>query len=318
MSWKDYFYFTKRERNGIVVLTGLIVIIIITPFMYSHFIPVKTYDLSEFDMKVEKYYEMLEDYRLAKARIEKANETEKTTAPELILNLYTFDPNLASREDFIEMGLPERIASNIVNYRNAGGSFRSREDLQRIYSIDEELYTQLERYIGLPTREELNKIRLEKRNAEKNLRDTIRRSPSRPAWADVMLDINKADSLEWQQIRGIGEVFSRRIISYRDLLGGYYSTIQLMEVYGMDSARYEQIKPHIFLSDTIELRKININTADFITLIRHPYLERNHVNSIIRMRERHGPYTSTEDILRSELINDSLYKRISPYLIVTD
>jgi DNA uptake protein ComE-like DNA-binding protein len=216
------------------------------------------------------------------------------------------------------MGLPERIASNIVNYRNAGGSFRSREDLQRIYSIDEELYTQLERYIGLPTREELNKIRLEKRNAEKNLRDTIRRSPSRPAWADVMLDINKADSLEWQQIRGIGEVFSRRIISYRDLLGGYYSTIQLMEVYGMDSARYEQIKPHIFLSDTIELRKININTADFITLIRHPYLERNHVNSIIRMRERHGPYTSTEDILRSELINDSLYKRISPYLIVTD
>lgn len=318
MSWKDYFYFTKRERNGILVLTGLIVIIIFAPVVYSYLFPAKTYDFSEFDMKVEKYYQLLEEYRLAKTSIESAEETEIHSSPQLNLNLYTFDPNLISREDFIEMGLPERIASNIVNYRNAGGSFRSREDLLRIYSIDDELYSKLESYIDLPTRDELNKIRLEKINSERISKDTIRRSPSKPAWADVMLDINKADSLEWQQIRGIGEVFSRRIISYRDLLGGYYSSAQLLEVYGMDSVRYEQIKPHIFVSDTLKLRKININSADFVTLIRHPYLERNHVNSIIRMRERHGPYLSTDDILRSDLIDDSLYKKIVPYLTVTD
>ena len=314
MSWKDYFYFTKTERNGIVVLVVLIIIIILLPFIYPILFPAKVYDFSEFDRKVDRYEKMLAEYHEARIAIETSYEREAISRISITLNLSPFDPNNLTREEFIEMGIPERVAGNIVNYRNAGGNFRFREDLKRIYSINDQMYNQLENYITLPSREE----HIATRATERQSQDSLRRSTARPSWVDVMLDINKADSLEWQKIRGIGEVFSRRITSYRDLLGGYYSTSQLLEVFGMDSTRYEQIKPHIFLSDTLELKKININTADFVTFIRHPYLERNQVNSILRMRERHGPYSSTEDILRSELIDEALYQRIAPYLTVSD
>jgi competence protein ComEA len=314
MSWKDYFYFTKTERNGIIVLLILIIVIILFPFIYPLLFPVKVYDLSEFDRKVDRYEQMLAEYHEARIAIEASYEREASSRTSISLNLSPFDPNNLTREEFIEMGISERVAGNIVNYRNAGGNFRFREDLKRIYSINDQMYNQLENYITLPSREE----HLATRATERQSRDSLRRSTARPSWADAMLDINKADTLEWQKIRGIGEVFSRRITSYRDLLGGYYSTAQLLEVFGMDSTRYEQIKPHIFLSDTLQLRKININTADFVTLVRHPYLDRNQVNSILRMRERHGPYSSTEDILRSELIDEALYQRIAPYLTVSD
>ncbi len=318
MSWKDYFYFTKTERNGIIVLVLLILIVILMPFVYPLIFPVKTYDFSDFDKKIDRFEQMLSEYREARTAIVETYEREAGNRTSLTLNLFPFNPNNLSSEEFIEMGIPERIAGNIVNYRNAGGTFRSREDLKRIYSINNELYTQLESYIDLPTRKELSRIRMEERQSRSLRQDTITRRPFQPAWADVMLDINKADTLEWQKIRGIGEVFSRRITSYRELLGGFYSTAQLLEVFGMDSVRYEQIKPHIFISDTLELRKININTADFVTLVRHPYLERNQVNSILRMRERHGPYSSPDDILRSELIDENIYQRIAPYLSVSE
>ncbi|TVQ88144.1 MAG: hypothetical protein EA393_09520 [Bacteroidetes bacterium] len=316
MGWKDYFYFTKTERNGIVVLSVLLIIIIILPFFYPILFPAKVYDFTEFNDKIEKYEKLRAEYHEARIALEKTRIAEQTIKPELVLTLAAFNPNLLNREEFVEMGFPERIAGNIVNYRNAGGIFRFREDLKRIFSIDEDFYSRIENYIDLPSREEHERTRREELQARALARDTLPDNRRQPSWASVLIDINKADTTEWQQIRGIGPVFSRRIASYRDLLGGFYSTEQLMEVYGMDSSRFEQILPHVFISDSIELRRIDINTADFATLIRHPYLDRNQVNSILRMRELHGKYTSLNDILRSELIDDSVFQRVAPYLVV--
>jgi competence protein ComEA len=320
MSWKDYFYFTRTERNGIAVLVILIVVVILLPFIYPLLYPVKVYDFSEFDRKVDRYEQMLAEYREARTAIESGYERETGNRSSLVLNLYLFDPNKLGREEFMEMGLPERIAGNIVNYRNAGGNFRFKEDLKRIYSINDDLYYRLESYIDLPSREDQISVRDEQRQTRRfaAAADTASRAAFQPRWADVLIEINRADSTDWQQIRGIGPVFSRRITTYRDLLGGFYSTSQLMEVFGMDSTRYELMKPHIFLSDSLELRRININSADFATLIRHPYLDRNQVNSILRMRDRHGNYNSVEEILRSELIDEAFYQRIAPYLTVSD
>lgn len=314
MQWKDYFYFTKTERNGIMVLAILIVIVIALPHVMQWLAPPRVYDFSEFDRQVTRYEEMLAEYHKAREVIEAASQTSSFAPRELSLQPSLFDPNTISREEFLEMGIPERISRNVINYREAGGVFRYKEDLKRIYSIDEALYAQLETYIELPARPE----RTERRNVSRADTGHDPTHEATPSWAELVVDINQADTVQWQQIRGIGPVFSRRITAYRDLLGGFYSTQQLLEVYGMDSARFEQIQPHINLEDTFLLRKIDINRADFATLIRHPYLDRNQVNSILRMRERHGEYSTIEDIKRSELIDDTLFARIAPYLSVSE
>ena len=42
-----------------------------------------------------------------------------------------------------------------------------------------------------------------------------------------------------KQIYGIGSVLSKRIVRHRDLLGGFHSKSQLLDVYAMDTNVYE-------------------------------------------------------------------------------
>ena len=320
MSWKDYFYFSKSERNGITVLIIIIIAILLYPIIRNQLQKGYIYDYGSFRKELEQYNTLLAEYVSAKEAIN--TERQRTTLPVKKLTPYPFNPNEASKEELMEMGLTERITSNIINYRNAGGSFRFKEDLNRIFSINDEIYAQLEPHIQLPNRPQRSTDKNEYHQVESGkgtqtevpVEKTTTTSSFR---ASLLVDINQADTVRWQQIRGIGPVFSRRIIAYRELLGGYYSTDQIREVFGMDSSRFESIASHIIIHpDSLYLRKININESDFATLLRHPYLNRNQVNSIIRIRELHGPFEDIEKIKRSDLINDDDFQKIAPYLSV--
>ena len=102
-----------------------------------------------------------------------------------------------------------------------------------------------------------------------------------------VLDINVADSTELVDLPQIGEIMASRIHRYRNRLGGFVSIEQLFEVKGLDSARFNTIKPYILLENN-EIRKINVNQDDFKTLLRHPYLEYEQVKAIVNHRERKG------------------------------
>ena len=101
------------------------------------------------------------------------------------------------------------------------------------------------------------------------------------------LDINLADSTELIALPQIGEVMASRIHRYRNRLGGFVCMEQLFEIKGMDSARFETIKPHITINKTVT-SKINVNQDEFKTLLRHPYLEFEQVKAIVNYRERKG------------------------------
>ncbi len=315
MAWKDYFYFTRAERNGIAVLVVLIIGIILFPYIYQWIKPSGDWHHKDAEEKIARYHSLFEEYIAAREAFEA--ERERALAERAMVRIeltpFRFDPNDLDISEFAALGLPERIARNIINYRNAGGTFRFREDFKRIYSIDEDLYAELESYINLPARPQPGQRASQTADLayrEKNPDQVTR--PFQPS--PVLININQADTTEWQQIRGIGPVFSRRITAYRELLGGYYSLDQLKEVYGMDSARFEQITPFIHIDSIPETRKINVNLADFATLLRHPYLNRNQVNSIVRMREMHGPFQAMDELLRSELIHPEDLRRLTPYL----
>ncbi|MFW5758054.1 MAG: helix-hairpin-helix domain-containing protein [Bacteroidota bacterium] len=316
MSWKDYFYYNKTERNGIIVLLFLIILVIFIPFTYPYFFKKEVIDFSDFDRKVRESQKIQEEYlaalESAKARSAVRNYEKEKEKETVNLNPFAFNPNTLGKDGFEKMGLPEWVISNIVNYREAGGRFRYREQLKKIYTIDEELYAQLEDFIDLPRKKDLPEPNPPGISSTK---DTFSTKNDAEKFADIVIEINTSDTLQWQKLRGIGPVFSKRIVAYRKLLGGYYDVNQLMEVYGMDSIRYNQILPYLEI-DTLEIKKINLNSADFVTLVRHPYLNRNQVNSILKIRQTHGNYKIPSDIKKSHLISDSLYNKIRPYLSV--
>lgn len=102
-----------------------------------------------------------------------------------------------------------------------------------------------------------------------------------------VLDINQADSTALVALPQIGEVMASRIQRYRSRLGGFVCMEQLYEIKGMDTTRFEAIKPYILL-ETNEITKININQDEFKALLRHPYLAYEQVKAIVNHRERKG------------------------------
>ncbi|MNE64115.1 Helix-hairpin-helix motif protein [compost metagenome] len=116
-------------------------------------------------------------------------------------------------------------------------------------------------------------------------------------------------------LKGIGPVFARRIIKYRDRLGGFYRKEQLKEVYGIDSLVYLSIERNISV-DISKIKLTNINTASFNDLKRYPYLSNKQINTLLNYRKQHGLFSSVNDVKKDDIIDEDVLRRIIPYLSI--
>lgn len=128
-----------------------------------------------------------------------------------------------------------------------------------------------------------------------------------------LLDINICDSASLVSLPGIGPVLAVRIIKYRNLLGGYASLNQLREVYGLPEETFRLILPRLCV-DSLAVKKIMINKAEFRELIRHPYFKKNEVSAIIKYRELEGTINDMDVLIRNKLISPDKTAKICPYL----
>ena len=128
-----------------------------------------------------------------------------------------------------------------------------------------------------------------------------------------LLNLNTCDSTSLEALPGIGPVLSARIVKYRNLLGGYASTGQLKEVYGLSEETFNLISGRL-LADPGAVRKIKINSADFKRLIQFPYFERYEVNSILKYRELNGRINDIREMINNKIITNEKALKIKPYL----
>ena len=126
------------------------------------------------------------------------------------------------------------------------------------------------------------------------------------------VELITADTASLKKIPGIGTGFAKRIVKYRNLLGGFADITQLKEVWGLDNELYDKITPYIVLVPQIE--KIKVNSADFNELNRHPYIDYKQARVIADIRERKGRIESLKRLRLLEEFTDDDIKRLTPYL----
>ena len=161
---------------------------------------------------------------------------------------FRFNPNTVSIEDLMRLGFSEKQAQAIDNYRQKGGRFRRPSDFARSYVVSDSVFARLEPYIVIPK-----------------------------------TDINRADSAALDALPGIGPYFARKIIEYRQRLGGYSYKEQLLDIYNFDQEKYNA------LSDLISCSKpstpFRLWTLPEDSLRLHPYIRtRQAAHSIVLFR----------------------------------
>lgn len=303
---RDYFIFNKKERNGIIAILALILFFTVLTLSYRFQKSQAAPDTSAFQKQLDEF--------LASAEIKQDNDSSQRFIADEIASpsqptaqLFVFNPNIASEDDFVKLGLTQKQASGILNYRNKGGKFRKKEDFAKMYTISKDEYNRLEAFISIPEEKEEQRF-----NAEKKYPFEKKEYPVKQA---VLVEINTADSLELIKVKGIGPYIAMKIIEQRTKLGGFYSKEQLREVYKIDSVRYTEIESFLTV-DPFEVKKLNINTATLDELKAHPYIRYNIANSIVSIRQQHGRFSTIEGIKKSHLVTEDVFRKIAPYLTI--
>lgn len=134
--------------------------------------------------------------------------------------------------------------------------------------------------------------------------------------APVSIELNSTDSISLTSIRGVGGWSARKVLRFRDALGGFHSLNQLDEVYGLHEEVKAALKEQVLL-DTLALSTINLDTCSVDLLASHPYISWKLAKTMIAYRDQHGPLHNVGQIRDCYLINDSIFARIKPYLNVT-
>lgn len=130
--------------------------------------------------------------------------------------------------------------------------------------------------------------------------------------AVTIVDLNTSDTTILKQLPGIGSAYAKWIISYREKLGGYCESEQLLEVYKMDTARYNGLKDYVKIDSLFTPNKLRINSDSFKTLLKHPYLEYDDVKKIVNHREQKGMISSWEQL--SKVVGDGIKPKLRYYV----
>lgn len=301
----QYFGFNQTEQKGFIVLCVIIIGVLFVPFFIKSNLPddSKPYELVYFESSKSgdnDSHLALNDYSgLEKVSINTSNSKE--------VKYFKFDPNNLDEESWAQLGFSKKQIRVIKNYEAKGGKFYRKEDVAKIYAISANDYKRIEPYIYI------NKPKFETRNTL--TKDEIKdKFSNHNVKKNAILNINIADTTDWKSLTGIGSAYARRIVNYREALGGFYAVEQISEVYGLTSETFEKIRPYLQIENSSKVRKLNVNTISVDFLAKHPYISKKQAQTIVNYRMQHGSFTQLESLLEIQSLDREFLRKIEPYL----
>ncbi len=293
---KDYYFvFPKKTRTSILLLLLLLTLTILVWVLLPYFVPYDDSVLKD-SIALQKQWE----------EHQSLNEKEDVESNFVISPNLKINPNSASVEDMMSIGIPKGIANTIEKFREKGGKFYRTEDLKRIYTITPELYAKIAPHILIPqSKNETVATYSEKATHLEKPQINI----------PININLNTANETELMTIRGIGKGYAKRILDRRGQLGGFYSIIQLKEIYNFPDSVYHALET-IAIIDKKDIIKININSATEEQLAAHPYIGKQLAKNIIRLRTDMVFFKNIEDLKHSPLINEEKYRKIANYIYI--
>ena len=337
MKFKDIFYLQKKDRQALLTLLAIMVVC----FSLTFLIQEKQEDApvtSQLDSPNSN-----QEKDATSAKIHHASKSHPLYSKEegMVHELFPFDPNTASAEDFKRLGLESWQARSIIRFREKGGIFSRPSDFARVYGITKRTYEVLLPFIQIAddykpaadfygkegygrggrryTPYYNNREERYRRYAQDNTSPSEGKAEGKSEAkvysyphklrANEHIEINGADTTLLMKIPGIGSYYASRIIRYRERLGGFASAQQLEEIDGLPESAIAYIK-----IDYQQIHKMNLNKLTLNQLKKHPYLNFYQAKEICDYRRLKGPLHSIEDLKLLKDFPPDEIDRLKPYI----
>lgn len=301
---KDYLTFSKKDRLAVLAVLFVLIAMYSLPRLFSKgpstlaleedSLLLKTVDTlgSNNDQPTTKYRSSTPfPYSSTPRQPQGFTEGE----------LFRFDPNTLPAEGWQKLGLNDKTARILINYRNKGGRFHKPEDLKKVWTMPERFYERVKDYISITP-------------VQRPSYPTFTSTPyTRPERKIEPVDVNTGDTAAFISLPGIGPVLAGRIINFRNKLGGFHSIDQVGETYGLPDSTFQQLKPYFTISNE-EVTKLNINQVSKEALSAHPYISWKLANAIVEYRNQHGNYQSLDDLKNILILDEATFQKIRNYL----
>jgi DNA uptake protein ComE-like DNA-binding protein len=316
---KSFLYHNFNEKKSL----GLLMAIILCSTIINQILDAnKTITPTDFSCYEDLFYATEENISVETTIDSRIKPIKKPTKIGPKTNsLFNFDPNTTSKDSLQLLGISKYASNNLDKYLKKGGQINKKEDLQKIYGISLRTYNNLKDFIKIENskNEALNESPtlpsdsiINNEIAKNEIPDNISEKTIKNL-KPILIDINQADEIQLQYVSGIGPAFAKRIVKYRNLLGGYHQKNQLLEVYGLDIEKFNEIKDQITVSKE-NFSVININTDDYKELSKHPYISSQEARLLVAYKEKHGSYKNPYDIIKIGVMDSFFVQKIIPYL----
>lgn len=228
-AFKDFFFFSKGERNGICVMVSLVTLM----FSVNFCLPIQSPEERKISEKfridsvgnVSYFSSTFSDKIYEKNGDKNSNYNDKQKKKSCDMNLECKnekidEDNLCKKEliDSKKMIVDSRRVTDENNIKRNDG---------KIFEKSKAIY--------------------ERNSYNKYDKNGVGESYKKFDYDTVRVYVNIADTTELKRLRGIGSILSARIVKYRDKIGGFKSLDQLQKIYGLSEETYRSILPHLIL-----------------------------------------------------------------------
>ena len=245
--------------------------------------------------------------------------------------LFKFDPNTATEQELLQLGLSSYHVRNILKYRSKGGHYYSKEDFAQLYGLTLKQYRELEPYIDI--KQEVMARDVVKRQSHgysgspstpstpsNPSHPSSPRNPSPPSTPSTpstpsklhygeKIDINTADTNALKRIPGIGSYFARRIYELRSRKGGAFASAEdLLAIRNFPETALE----YMTLSENFPT--LHINQASLKELYGHPLVTYTQAQDIMQFRKMKGRVGSISDLQFVRSFTPEQLQRLSKYV----
>ena len=230
---KSHFVFNRSQRNGILFLI----------FFISGFLVISYYiDFSEentMDMNSEEVIAIQRELNSLRT-IDIASKKPK---------IFPFNPNFITDFKGYTLGMSAEEIDRLLVFRKENKWINSVEDFKQVTKVSDSLLNKISPYFKFP--DWVNNLKSKTKYVKRGFKDKTFKQKA---------DLNIATHEQLEEVNGIGKAFSKRIIDYRNKLGGFTNDIQLYEVYGLDFQATNSILKEFTVKTPKKIIKMALNS----------------------------------------------------------